>query len=388
MNEHDSPGCKEVRENIPDYMEGRLNESLNQKIDEHLNECSECRSILEFKENKAFALGNGNSEAYDVKKIEFKFTRRIFGKLLSTAAMVFAVFYITFTFILPLLFNKSIMTRTEYARYAVNDLIQFTIPGAGIGNTPSSGRMGMFNLYSLAEFKKRLSGGGEKTGKIDLAIPAYIGKSDLKLEWSMEGNGSDITFRYPQVRDTTGLNQQWDKLNKLKSGTKCYIAAYFEKPLTVSETETVLNMINGEDFNTWLAIDTDNTKQDDYPVRGLFYNIEWGFPMNLQLTPATADKIMINENGNTTAMSSTYPVHSVTTIADKFRKEMKDFEKYSTVLGTDDFRQVLMEFNRYLASNEIKVKGAILSASTGDMLKLRDYPELARIDILKVDFNY
>lgn len=387
MNDKDPSVCKRVRDSIPGYLEGNLDESRNHETEKHLKECDECAEILEREENKAFVVGNGDAETYDIKKIELRFARRIFGKFLTTATILLLAGYIVFTVILPLLFSKSTMEKSEYARYALDDLMQFTIPGAVIGNTPNSGHTGIFNLYSLAEFKKPLAGGGEKTGRFDLAIPAYIGKSDLKTEWSREGDGSDVTFRFPQSADMNSLDQQWGKLDRLKNGTRCRIATYFERPLTLKETEAVLNLVNAEDLNTWLAIDTGNNENDRL-LRGLFYDIEWGFPMGLRLTPATADKIIRDEKGNTTGMSSSYPEHSVSTIAEKFKKEMKDFEKYSTVLGIDDFREELIAANQYLASNEIKVKGTVLGASTVDMLKLRDYPGLARIDILKVDFDY
>lgn len=388
MNEQPANNCKQIRESFPDYIEGKLDESRSLLIDEHLKECSECAKVLEELEDKVFTDSNSKAGEYDVKKIESRFARRIMTKLFSTALIAFVVLYAVFAFVLPLLFNKSISTKAEYVRYAVNDLIQFTIPGAKLKNIPNSGRVSVVNIYSLAEFDKKLTGGAVKTGKIDLAVPLYIGSSDFKMIWSTDNNGSDITFRFPQAVYKDGLDQQWNKLDKLKNGTRCQIAAYFEKPLTLSEAERLLNLIAGEDFNTWFAIDTGNALQDQHPERGLYYNVEWGFPMMPQLTPATADRIQKDEKGHTTTMSSTVPEHSVSVAAGKFKKEMKDFEKYSKVLGLEEFTNELIDTNKFLESSDIKIRGAILSASTENMLKLKDYAGLARIDIVNVEFDY
>lgn len=385
MTEKETDHCGEVRESFADYLEGRLEESRREKIDGHLKECEECAKIFEAAENRAFSGGSG-ADAYNAGKIEFKFTKKIITRLFTIIFIGFMSFYILFSFILPLLFSRSTMTKSEYAGYAVSDLIQFTMPGAWVDDSSITNNVDMFNIYSLVEFKKLLSGGGAKKGKFDLAVPVYIGISDLKISWSTEENGSGISFENRQASNE-GPDNQWNKLEKLKSGTKCQIAVYFPKSMSLGEMEEILNLIEGDDSHTWLAIDTGNDEWEKNVVRSFNYSIEWGFPMHLQLTPATADTTG-SEKGRVISMSMTMPQHSVATVAGKFKKEMKAFEQYSTILHNDEFRSKLIEMNQFLSGGEIRIRGALLAASTENMLRLRGYPGLARADILKVDFDY
>lgn len=386
MNNEKTTVCNEIKPLLAEYFKGGLDEKSAGKIEKHLESCSECSLLLDSLESKAF-LGDNSKPAYEVKKIEASFMRRVVGRVFTIGLAAFAAWYILFYFALPIAFSKSIGEKQEQARYAVNDLIQFTIPAARIKNVPNSGKMGTANIYQYAEFEKRQTGGFTKSGKIDLAIPAYIGNSDLKLDWNLDGQGSDITFIYPQIRDEAGMNTQWDKLEKLKDGTKAFVALYFADLISSGDAENILTTANSEDYNTWFAIGTGETSMDKF-YDGKIFNVEWGFPMSLQLTPATADKIIKDKSGRAVSMSSTNREHDVGVIAGKFKKEMRDFEKYSKILGVEEFTEELSDVNRYLASNELRIKGAILSASTSDLLRLKDNPKIARMDILKIDFDY
>ncbi len=386
MNDEKSMMCSEINPLLSEYLKGGLNEETTRKIEEHLESCKECSFLLDELENKAF-MGESGTPAYEVKKIEASFMRRVVGRIFTIGLVIFAAWYVLFYFALPIAFNKSIAEKQEQARYAVDDLIQFTIPAARIKNVQNSGKMGVANIYQYAEFEKRQTDGFTKSGKIDLAIPAYIGNSDLKMDWSLDGQGSDITFKFPQTRDETGMKNQWDKLVKLQDGTKAFVALYFTNPISVKEAENILTTANSQDRNTWFAIDTVETGMNKFYGKGI-YNVEWGFPMSLQITPATADTVSKDKSGRAVSMTSTNREHDVDTIAGKFKKEMKDFEKYSQILGAEEFTKELSDVNKYLDSNELRIKGTILSAPTSDLLMLRDNPTIARMDILKIDFDY
>jgi hypothetical protein len=44
--------------------------------------------------------------------------------------------------------------------------------------------------------------------------------------------------------------------------------------------------------------------------------------------------------------------------------------------------------NKYIAANGIKLKGAIVGATTENILKLKDELNVARIDVVEVGFDY
>jgi hypothetical protein len=386
MNDEKTTMCNEIEPLLSEYLKGGLDEETSRKIENHLESCRECSLLIDGLESKAF-LGGSSAPAYEVKKIEASFMRRVVGRIFTIGLVAFAAWYILFYIVLPIAFNKSIFEKQGQSRYAVNDLIQFTIPAARIKNVPNPGKMGVANIYQYAEFERRQTGGFTKSGKIDLAIPVYLGNSDLKLDWSQDGQGNDITFNYPQTKDETSMNTQWGKLEKIQDGTKAFVALYFTDPITAGEMENILATANSEDYCTWFAIETG--KQDMHKFYGrAFYNVEWGFPMSLQLTPATANKITKDKSGRSVSMSYSNREHDVNAVAGKFKKEMKDFEKYSKILGVEEFTKELSDVNKYLASNELRIKGTILSAPTSDLLRLKGNPKIARMDLLKIDFDY
>ena len=47
MNDHDHYNCQSLLGNLSDYVDGCLSEDLCQEIDKHLDECQDCRIVVD-----------------------------------------------------------------------------------------------------------------------------------------------------------------------------------------------------------------------------------------------------------------------------------------------------------------------------------------------------
>jgi hypothetical protein len=385
--------CEEMKSKIRSYIDGRLTELEVGEIEEHLKECEVCAKQLEEAENKAFLQENVITELPDARLIESRFTRNIVGKSLTIIILIVLGFYVIFSVILPLCFNKINMKKSEELSYAMKDLIQFGIPGARLKGG-YEGKVTFFDMIKNIEYEQKTGGGGLKAGVVDLAVPLYAGKNDWKLFSVDNRQGMGYVFFYPHKRGSNSLDIVWEKLGKIGEGTKTIAAIYFEQPVTTNEMKRILDKIKASDWDTWFALDTGASVKWEYdidkPYRELqMFSPQWGFPMHMNLTPTIASSMTKDKNGNVSTMTFQQGEHDVTLMAEQFKKEMKAFEEYSEkYFEAPEFTSDLKSLNNYISGQGIKLRGAIVGAATINILKLKDELNVARVDVVEVGFDY
>ncbi len=395
MKETPENKCREINDKFEAYINGTLTEVEAAEIESHLKECEACANKIEEKENRAFFKDNVIPDLVDARKIEARFTRRIAGKALTIIALIAIGFYAIFGLILPLAFNSINMEKRDELNYAVKDLIQFGIPGARLKGG-YEGTTNLFDMITNIEYEQKTGGGGLKTGHMDLATPLYAGRNDWKISAVDTRQGSGFAFSYPQKRASSSVDAVMKKLEKIGAGTKTIAAIYFEEPVTTDTMKRLLDKIQAFDQDSWFSIDTGNAIKWQYDGDKIYrelrmFDPQWGFPMHMNLTPTIATSVTKNKNGNVTtiSMGGGFQEHDVAAVGEQFKKEMKAFEGYSEkYFDAPEFTDDLKSLNKYIAANGIKFKGAIVGATTENILKLKDELNIARIDVVEVVFDY
>ena len=391
---NDRMECEKIRAGLGDYLQGIQADEVKRETEQHLIACEECRKIFNREEDRVFLGGEISGPLPDIRKIESRFTRKIVGRVLGIALLAVFGFYTVFGFLLPVLMNRVLMKKSEEMGYAIKELIQFTIPAARLKGG-YEGTMTLFDIVRMSDYEQPLAGGGLRSGKVQLVSPLYLGRNRWSFTSDAIRSGSGYVFFYPQKRSGSSLDMVWEKLTKIGNGTRATAALYFEKPVDTKEMQRLMKKIGAEKVNdAWLAIDTGDAVRWEYdmdkPYRELnMHSPQWGFPMRLALTPVTAQNVTRDSSGNIIAMSGGLEAGDVPGAAENFRKEMKALEDYSSrYFNAPEFTRDVGRINDYLGKKGIWIRGAVLNAPTEDFLKLKDELNLARIDMVDVDFDF
>lgn len=108
--------CKIVQDLLPNYIEKLTNDETKQYIEEHLNECEECKKIFENmkKELKLNSSKRDNREVKYIKKFNRKF--KLLRNILIIIVVLFVIIVGRKTFILMRLSNKAnnMINQTNY----------------------------------------------------------------------------------------------------------------------------------------------------------------------------------------------------------------------------------------------------------------------------------
>ena len=109
--------CKIVQDLLPNYIEKLTNDETNQYIEQHLNECGDCKNTLENMQ-KELKFNNSKRDSREVKYIK-KFNKKF--KLLRNTLLIIVVLFIIVigrkTFILTSLSNKANTIENEKNYY-------------------------------------------------------------------------------------------------------------------------------------------------------------------------------------------------------------------------------------------------------------------------------
>lgn len=396
--------CNEARPKLPAFIEGTLEDSDMQAVEEHLKSCGECGEVFEASENKALMKGPEPGK-YDVRKMESRLAMRITGKLLTICALVLVAGYVVLTVIPQTLLSRSLFDKQQQIQCALKDVIQFTMPGARIKHG-WEGRTGIVDIINVAQFEQPLVGGGMRKGKLDLAVPIYVGENNWRVTSTNDPEGMSVGMNYPQVRSDSSVDFQWSKLGEAEKGTESQVAVYFERPVSISEMDDIVAKIDAFDRNLWFAVDTNGLElhQWGYRKSGIL-PAQWGFPLRMELATPTesserkdADGKVISSvevtkdsEGRVTSVSRSVGLdekHPVSQVIEDYRNEMKNFVSCAKYFKDDEFSSDLGKVNALIRGDGFKIRGAILQASTSNLLKLRGDKNIARVDIMQVDFDY
>jgi len=385
--------CEEIQGKLQSYMNEHVRDIESREIEEHLKVCKVCAKRLEEEENKVFLQENVKHDLPDARRIESRLSWKIARRALTIIGLIIFVFYAVFGFILPLAFNKVNVAKSHDLNYALKDIIQFGIPGSHLKGG-YEGTATLFDMVINIEYEQKTVGGGLKTGVFNLAVPLYTGRNGWKISSINNRQGMGYVFPYPQMRGSSSLGTVWEKLDKIGGGTRTIAAIYFEEPVNTSEMKRILDKIQSSDQNTWLALETGDAVKWEYDTGKLYrelgmFSPQWGFPMSMNLTPAIADSITRDSKGNVTGMSGGHKEHDVMAVGENFKKEMKALEGYSEkYFEAPEFTGDLKSLNKFIALHGIQLRGAIVEASTVNILKLKDELNIARIDVVDVRFDY
>ena len=352
--------CDDIRSRLEAYLDGETDKNETGVIEKHIAACTGCSEMLgKFENIRVFNTGKPE-KVYDSRKIAIKLTRKIVLWVIGVLCVIMAAAYLFITTLLPAVFMKSWIIRSDESSYAIKDLIQFAVPGSYLlgGN---EGHTTMLRMIRKADFEQKTVGGGLKEGAVELSMPLYLGGNVFKFNIIDERQGNGLVFNFHQKRSGSSPEQVWKKIGDFGGGTRTIAALYFEESVSIREMSEMLEKVNANDSYTWLAVDIGDTIKYDNdimhkPYRELsMFSPQWGFPMRLQLTPITADNILRDKDGRITSMHGGFKSHDVSYVADKFMKEMKGFEAYACkYFGKGEFSSDLGMINKYLADHGIQ----------------------------------
>ena len=402
--------CKTFKNQLVEYIEGKLDDRQMGLMDEHSESCTLCKQLLDQEEEN---LEKGSKASIvNVKKLESKFASRVFGRFVTVTVIAFMVWYVIFTALPQTVLSKQFMKRQLELSHGLEDMVQFTMPGAKV-KSGWKGYIGLLETIGVVEYEQQLIKGGYKEGKYDLAVPNYVGRNDWRTSSNVKGQSYGFVFNYPQARgDGSSVDMSWNTLKEVEKGTVSSVAVYFEKPVTAMEMDALLASLNifdkgSYDMQTWIAIDTQPLNLTQYGYRNTpLMEPNWGFPLRVEITNEDVESITAPDNNDSKGVKSGLPGGKVSIISgsansyriefeklasqamERWSIEMKNFESYSGHLGVSDLTEDIRKINNSLRSGKLQIRGAILTAPTSSLIKLANNMNIARIDIIKVDFDY
>lgn len=400
MNEELGSQCEAVKKSLPDFLEGKLSEGENEGIENHLKECDECFSILEGL--KADSILESNEKELEIKerKLENRFFKRVFGRIVLACVLVIVIGYIVLTSIFQTILAKPLMKKHEMIIGALNDIVHFNIPG-GRAKGGWLGHLGPLESVNIFEFDQPLLYDNSRSGKFDLAVPNYIGEIDWKTTYMTNGEGMVFDWREPAFRNEDSLKKVKPRLEAVKDWSVCSLVVYFEKPVTLENLDAMVSKIDNGRREWWFSIDTRglDINKWGYIKTGLSYT-SWGFPLNIERVGFLAPKVTDspkNEAASNDGVEDGTNLDELWALGAKkpasqsfkyFRNEMKRFIEYSKYLKDDEFTSDLIKVNELIASKSLRFNGALLKVPTASALKLFEDKNIADVRIVKVDFNY
>lgn len=352
MNEEHNTNCDWFKDRIFEYMSGNLNEETNQKIENHLKHCVNCRTMFEENEND-YMMRTPNTVNFR------KLKNRFIGKVVSIVAISLISFFLLFFVFMPLLFSAVYHNRNEVASRVFADFVIFTIPSAQIKSFGSNQDFIDLKLNCKYSQNPFLS-----PKEINLTIPNFFGK----INTSGDGYSSEIFF-YEQATDYNRYNLTWNKLEKIGDISVCQAVIYFSSPITIEELDNFITGIKANNRYAWFVIDTGNIEL--YPKIGS--NWCWGFPRYMQTV--TEAKAGVTDD-------------SLLMVAQEFQTEMQFLEKEGKYLGEKNLLEEIKAVNAYIDDNGIKVKGIVILARTQDILKYRDSKLISDIKVVDAELDY
>ncbi|KNY29936.1 zf-HC2 domain-containing protein [Pseudobacteroides cellulosolvens] len=400
MNEELGSQCEVVKKSLPDFLEGKLSEGENESIENHLKECDECFSILEGL--KADSILESNEKELEIKErnLENRFFKRVFGRIVLACVLVIVICYIVLTFIFQTILAKPLMKKHEMIIGALNDIVQFNIPG-GKAKGGWLGRLGPLESINVFEFEQPLLYNNTRSGKFDLAVPNYIGEIDWKTTYITNGDGTVFDWREPAFRNEDSLKEVKPRLEAVKDWSVCSLVVYFEKPVTLENLDTMVAKIDNGHREWWFSIDIRglDINKWGYKNTGLSHT-SWGFPLDIErmgfLAPdvtgspknEAASNDGVEDGTNLDELWALDPKQPVSQSFKYFKNEMKRFIEYSKYLKDDEFTSDIIKVNDLIASKSLRFNGALLKVPTASALKLFEDKNIADVRIVKVDFNY
>ena len=84
--------CKIVQDLLPNYIDGLTNDETNKYIEEHINECAECKRILENMQ-KNLSIKNGEKDKKTVKILKKYNNKMLFLKIVFVIFLAIIILF-------------------------------------------------------------------------------------------------------------------------------------------------------------------------------------------------------------------------------------------------------------------------------------------------------
>ncbi|MDP4182915.1 MAG: zf-HC2 domain-containing protein [Bacillota bacterium] len=397
MMDENTITCEEVIKKLPDFIGGKLEGSEAEEIENHIKDCDSCFSQMEINLPKS----KGDDFEKKRRKFENVFIRRALGRVTICCLLITVVAYILFTCLYQTVFSKTLMKKHEQIENGLYDLVQFTMPGARItgGN---EGSIGLFESINIVNFEQQLLWDNYCTGKIDVAVPNYIGENDWRYQFLYKKSGQKIGWNNPIQKNNEKLEKARKKLEDIKAWSKCAMVISFEKPVTLTEMDSIVSLSGDVSREWWFSIDTSNLSLNKWGYRKMnsFPSANWGFPMDIKMSETGPEAAGVDENnnpsfdvkedeqGNLPQLWAIDTKRPVTQMYKYFRNEMGKFVGYAKYFEVDEFSKDLDNVYNLIKNKDVRINGAIFRATTSSALKVLNNSNIADVEIIKLDFDY
>ena len=254
--------CKIVQDLLPNYIEKLTNEETNMYIEEHLKECTECKTILENMQKEL----NINSNKRDEREVKYikKFSNKM--KILKFIILAFIIIYIAVvgrrTFIMASLSEKAKENQLYTNYYA--KLYSYQGDSLTITESYNKGEDYLTTITKFANDNQIQKITYYKKGTEQLFLTEFEGKKYIQNSETMVG-GHILPVTY--VSDGFLANMQYAFIIGVDStycnGKECYVikGTSYERYV---DKETGLAVRNIEKSNKEITRQTDMIVDYDY----------------------------------------------------------------------------------------------------------------------------
>ncbi len=231
--------CKIVRDLLPNYIEKLTDEETNQYIEEHLNECDECKEILDNMQ-KEFEIETNKRDNREVKYIK-KYRRelKVFQYIVLIFLIIFVVIISRRIIILANLTNKALHTietdnyykkTTAYGNESILVSEEYYKDGKGIKySNIYNYKVGTNKLIQYMDLEQK------ESFEISRDDSEIKGSKIVSIGLPIEGIYKTFSYGYAGNWATILLESFTLSIQKVEYyGQECYLMKYSDKDIIVN----------------------------------------------------------------------------------------------------------------------------------------------------------
>lgn len=361
--------CKEVRDKLEKYVNGKTTINDREKISEHLSTCQECMNEMVKLEEKSVS-----PEKMNV--IFNKASKRLRWKVISTVISTILIGFLSVYFIIPGVLKAIRSFQISTYTSALADIVQFTQPVTvgGYGNSFPSGKPYTmeFRVYSHTRTGLKAKNMAEEEVSMNVITGIVYSPEDIGVQ-----------FIHPLINPEEAYTNEYSRetarriLDNNGEDTVATIDISLNKIISLEKLGELLREYDVDVL--WMAIESgaEETKPKNMTI-GQQQVLQWGIPGKL-----------FERDGK----GAEFKPGSEKEYEEKVIKEMEWLNKNKNIFKP---QRALFKYNgidnsvgnraEYVLKNGINIYGIRITGPTKELLRLQDSFDIRFEEVVDVEF--
>jgi hypothetical protein len=373
--------CRDVRQKLKSYLDEKLTAAESSIIEEHLDSCSRCQEAVD-REIAGLAgepvaagpaAGRGHGGLSPARQDQILKQARWKTRLSMTfyVGAAFLGIFLILSIVNWLYYFQGLPNRYDQASLFVAALTEMSFPNvAAVQRDKRAG-----NLFSAAarfDLVKAVGREFRYTGRMEMDI--CFNRLTVERYWSGTAPDARLFFVYPGGGTLALIDDSsaaWDTLARLPEGTVAELAVSFTRTFTLAEAHAIFSEYDLALL--WSAIDT-GQEIDAGILRAGAWGELWGFNHysgleGLLTAKETVSGLSVDELHGDWEQKAGAFTRALAYVAENHKWAGQAIRRPG-----EDLK--LPERLAFVQANGVKVYGVVVTGPTGELLRLRERPEL------------